>query len=124
MRASSLPNRLGSMVKKIAGYELPFIVVAILVCLIRGNLTLSYLGSTLAFLGILWIGFALISGFTGNGSTRTFNYQMSASASQSIQERVSDAQNDRRQARGFVGSSLISGGIAIVIGLTLFIFFF
>lgn len=124
MNIQSFSTRSIAILRKVAIYELPLIILAIVVCLVRGSLNLSVFGSTLAILGVMLIGFAFISGFDGNGGVRTFGYQMGASTSQSIQERMADQQRDRQIARGFLGTSLISGTLAIIVGLTLFIIFF
>jgi hypothetical protein len=124
MNAQSFSTRSIAILRKVAIYELPLIILAIVVCLLRGSLTLSVFGSTLAILGVMLIGFAVISGFDGNGGVRTFGYQMGASASQSIQERMNEQKNNRHQARGFLGTSLISGTLAIAIGLILFFTFY
>ena len=97
--------------------------IALVIVLIRGSVNFEAYGSTLALLGLLLIGFAVISVAGAWGQVRSFRYQHASSAGpENIQERFRSSQRDVQEAYGFFASSTIVGSVSVAIGVILFFF--
>lgn len=109
---------------KLAKFQAGILTLAIVIALLRGNMTLSSVGAIMMMLGLSIIAMSIFGILGAWESTRNFMYQYASTAGpESIHERVQAERRDMRTAFGFVGSSTTVGFWSIVIGGLLFFVF-
>lgn len=99
--------------------ELAMMLAALVICYLQGRIDTPTYGATLAMVGLLTVGFAIVATFGAWTGTRNFDYQHASSTNRSIHERFADNQRDVNDAVGFFGLTFIPGCIAILIGMVM-----